>query len=136
MCSQKNVKRIIFSEECQKKFRTQKRIHKLKDPKLRKIRYELRTLLHLMYRKRSHEFWEELSIIREDKTLSYDQRREKMREIRKERERLQLRMSASPIGCVWCANQMEDLVFNPKRQCWICVTCYEDAHQQYPMEYP
>jgi len=138
MPSQKDVKRIIFTEDCppRKKFRTQKKIHSLKDPTLRKIRYGFRSLLHLFHKEKGKDYLIERSKIREDKSLSNDQRDIKMRKIRKKREELASAYRTSPISCGWCSNTMDDLVFSPNHQNWFCVTCYEDAHRLYPDDYP
>ena len=138
MHSQKNMKKIVFTEDCppRKKFRTQKKIHSLKNPTLRKIRCGFRSLLHLLYRKAVDNYLIEFSNVQKDKTLSYDQRRKKLREIREQEEELVSAHRTSPLGCGWCSERMDDLVFSPKHQNWFCVTCYEDAHRQYPDDYP
>ena len=96
----KNDKRITFEEDSpsRKKFRMQKRVHSLKDPKLRKIRYGFRSLLHLLYRKAIDNYLNEFSNIQKDKALSYDQRRNKLREIREQEEELVSVACTSPLG--------------------------------------
>lgn len=133
------VKKIMFSEECQRKFRTQKRVHKLGNPRLRSVRYKFRVLFRLECKERKAEFDKKLEALRlgfSRSTLSYNEMFEKEKFYLKKNEELSLLLMRSPLGCVWCGNQMEDLVFNPKRQCWFCTVCYEDAHEQYPEEYP
>ena len=120
----------------QRKFRMKKRIHSLRDPKLRKIRYNFRTLLRLWYKEEGREYLAEKAKVRKDKTLSYDQRKKKLRELREADEELVSRYAAASISCGWCSNKMRDLVFEPSRQSWFCVTCYEEAHRLYPDEYP
>lgn len=133
------VKKIIFLEGCQRKFRTQKRVHKLEIPRLRSVRYKFRVLFRLECKKRRAEFDKKLEALRLEYSrnmLSYNEKFEKERDLLKQSEELSLLHMRSPLGCVWCGNQMEDLVFNPRRQCWFCTVCYEDAHEQYPEEYP
>lgn len=140
MSIHKNFNKMLPSKDCQKKkLRTRKIVHKLKDQRLRKIRYELRTLLNLEYHKRIDGFFkqlDELSELLSSNLLSYEETSARKMKIRRRIERLRLQHSQCSIGCGWCGDRMEDLVFNPKRQCWFCTTCYEDAHKQYPEEYP
>jgi len=139
MYFQKDVKRKIFSEECPRKFRTQKRVHKLKDPRLRRIRYGFRILIRLEYDRRRAEFdkkREKLHLEFSKNLLSYKDMFEKEKILLRETEELSLLLASIPTVCAWCGSHMEDLVFNPRRQCWFCTICYEDAHNQYPEEYP
>jgi hypothetical protein len=139
MYFQKDVKRIIFSEECPSKFRTQKRVHKLGDPRLRIVRHGFRVLLRLEYMKRRVELdkkLENLSLEYSRNMISYNEMFKKKRYLLKEIEELSLLHMKTPLGCGWCNNHMEDLVFDPRRQCWFCTVCYEYAHSQYPEEYP
>lgn len=118
----------------QQKYRRKKRIHSLKDPKLIKMRYNFRSLLRLWYREMKENY-----MLEEDrlyKTFSYDQRKKKLRKLREEREILESKYAAAPISCGWCSDMMRDLVFEPNRQCYFCVKCYEEAHKLYPDEYP
>ncbi len=134
-------KKIVFEEDSPSRsyrlrLRTKKKIRSLKNPKLRKIRCELRTLLHLAYRKKYGEYSKEYSKIQNNKSLTYDKRIKERMVVHRKIEDLRLNHSRYPLGCGWCSDRMEDLVFDPKRQCWFCVVCYEDAHNQYPDEYP
>jgi hypothetical protein len=120
----------------ERKFRMRKRIHSLRNPKIRKIRYNFRSLLHLWYREKGKEYMVKKANVREDKTLSYEQRQKKLRSLRERDEELQSALAAAPISCGWCSDKVDDLVFEPSRQSWFCVTCYEEAHRLYPDEYP
>lgn len=113
-----------------------KKVQDLKDPKMRKIRYELRTLLRLEYESRLEKFHKRLSDIRERSGLTYEQKRDKLREIRMEREKLKLTKLKYPINCAICGDRMENLVWNPNREQWRCILCYEHAHKNFPEVYP
>ena len=141
MMEHNEKKKIVFEEDClyrshRLRLRTKKKIRSLKNPKLRKIRCELRTLLHLAYRKKYDEYNMKYSKIQNNKSLTYYEKNERQMVVLQEREELTLNHSRYPLGCGWCSERMDDLVFDPKRQCWFCVVCYEDAHDQYPDEYP
>jgi hypothetical protein len=116
--------------------RKKKRIHSLKDPALRKIRYNFRSLLYLWYKEKGKEYLAEKAEIRDNKTLSYQQRKRLLRKLREADEELQYTLAAAPLGCGWCSNMMDDLVLEPKRQTYYCVACYEKVHRLYPDEYP
>ncbi len=113
-----------------------KKVQHLKDPQLLKIRYELRTLLRLEYEHRLEEFHKRLSDIRKNSDLTYEQKRDKLRDIRMERERFELAKLKYPINCAICGDRMENLVWNPNRHQWRCIPCYEHAHKNFPEIYP
>jgi hypothetical protein len=123
-----------MSSLSQRKLRKKKRIRSLKDSRLRKIRYNFRSLFYLWYREVKENFMLEENRIYE--AFSYEQRQEKLKKLREKDVELQSALAAAPLGCGWCNNKMRDLVFEPSRQSWFCVTCYEEAHRLYPEEYP
>jgi len=83
-----------------------KKIRVLRDPKLRKIRYELRTLLHLACRDKMVELRSDYK-----KVL--------------ERNKLERHYRRCPISCWVCGNRMKDLVRDPETGFWFCVDCFE-----------
>ena len=111
-------------------------VQKLKDEKLRKIRYELRTILHLEKEKRGKELNERFVKIARDKSISYDERKEKKQVIIKKQEELNLTYNQCPHGCGICGNRMRNLVYNPVKYQWRCLICYKQAHDKFPEEYP
>lgn len=84
-----------------------KKIRVLRDPKLRKIRYELRTLLHLACRDKMMELRSDYKAVLE-------------------RNKLKTHYHRSPISCWACGNRMKDLVKDPETGFWFCVDCFED----------
>ncbi len=102
-----------------------KKIRSLKDSKLRKIRYELRTLFFLAFKRRNRELNVKLGEIRVDNSLSFDGRRERLKKLIKERENLQIFFSQCPINCSLCGNRMEDLIQDPCSLFWFCIDCYD-----------
>ncbi|HEC37109.1 MAG TPA: hypothetical protein ENI29_02670 [bacterium] len=82
------------------KAKTKIKIRKLKDPKLRKIRYEIRTLFYLIYKD---------GLLRLRNVSGIPQRE------------LSKSFSQSPIGCWWCGNRMRDLQLYPEWNHWGCV---------------
>ena len=102
-----------------------KKIRSLKDSKLRKIRYELRTLFFLFYKRRDRELNIELGRIRGDNSLSFDGRTERLKKLIKERENLRIFFIQCPINCSMCGNRMEDLIQDPCSLFWFCRDCYD-----------
>jgi len=111
-------------------------VQNLKDEKLRKIRYELRTLLRLEKEKRIDALHDELVAISYDKSLSYNEYAEKTQPIVKNQEKLRLAYNIYPLCCGICGDRMRNLVYNPVMCQWRCVPCYEQAHKNFPIKYP
>ncbi|MEJ2293690.1 MAG: hypothetical protein P8Y23_02875 [Candidatus Lokiarchaeota archaeon] len=92
------------------------KIHGLKSEKLKKIRYELRTLLRLEYNSRianiNEEYWlEGDSLVRKQLI----------------REEMQLKEihRKYPINCIICGDRMRNLVYYPQYG-WLCSLCEMD----------
>ena len=111
-------------------------VQKLKDEKLRKIRYELRTLLRLEKEKRINDLHKKFVDISNNESLSYDERVEKRQPIIRRQEDLRISYGLYPLCCGICGNRMKNLVYNPVMYQWRCVPCYEQAHKNFPKEYP
>lgn len=79
---------------------TKFKIRKQKDPKLRKIRYEIRTLCYLLYR---------------DEMLRLRNKSDRIT-----REKFQERFMQRPIICYSCGNRMRDLAQHPVSKFWFC----------------
>lgn len=97
-----------------------KKVRELKDLKLRRIRYELRTLIFLEYEKRKKDFYKRLGDIKRDTSLSYDEKKESEKKLRKDKERLWLSYHRRPICCWFCGNRMEELIQDPDSLFWFC----------------
>ena len=111
-------------------------VQKLRDEQLRKIRYELRTLLRLEKEKRIGALHERFIKISRDKSISYDESKKKHRFIIKKQEELKLSYGRYPLCCGICGDRMENLIYNPIMYQWRCPPCYEQAHKKFPEEYP
>ena len=111
-------------------------VQKLKDEKLKKIRYELRTLLRLEKEKRWRDLQKRFVKIARDKSLSYDEEKKKTRFILKKQEELDLSYGRYPLCCGICGDRMRNLIYNPIMLQWRCLLCYKQAHQKFPEEYP
>ncbi len=94
------------------------RKHSLKDIKLRRVRYELRTLFHLFYLKRQQEIRNKVI------QLNYDE--EILVGLRREREALKNSYYDSPISCWFCGDRSEDLRQDSKEDFWLCANHWEE----------
>ncbi len=111
-------------------------VQKLKDGRLRKIRYELRTFLRLEKEKRIDDLHGKLVAISNNELLSYEERTERRQPIIRKQEELRISYGLYPLCCGICGNRMKNLVYNPVMYQWRCVPCYEQAHKNFPKEYP
>ena len=107
-----------------------KNVQTLSTPCLIAIRANFRKILWLWFR-REFEHLRVLSskaINRGDMELN--------KSILKEQGELDERGYKTPISYALCNDFEANLVYEPKRRTWYCVTCYNDAHNLYPNEYP
>ncbi|MEJ2248483.1 MAG: hypothetical protein P8Y70_01135 [Candidatus Lokiarchaeota archaeon] len=111
-------------------------IQTLQHPRLRKIRYEFRTLLRLLYDDQQKEFYDKVRKIDMDKSLSYEERKSKRIPIIREQQRIAYEYRTFPIGCGVCANREKNLVYLPNRVQWLYVDCYKFSHKNFPKDYP
>lgn len=108
----------------------------LQHPRLRKIRYEFRTLLKLWYHDILDNYLEKITKIGMDKTLSYEKRHKKANKLRRAKEKFVEERIKFPIGCSVCAERKKNLVYLPNRVQWLCVECYDASHKKHPEAYP
>lgn len=101
----------------------------LKNPRLRKIRYRLRTLLFFLFELKEDEIHQKMGEAKLDDSLSNDGKSERWKELRKEREKLIINFSQSPINCAMCGNREEDLIYHLDYRIWVCHN-REECHQR------
>jgi hypothetical protein len=87
------------------------RAHRLKSPKLRKIRTSLRSIILLEYKKKELELREKMSFAFGSQQGA---------KLFKEREDLKLALLQSPINCFYCGDHKGDLVQDPDSLLWFC----------------
>lgn len=102
------------------RFFNNSKIHKLKDSRLRKVRFEFRTLIFLAYKGKKRELNLEMGAIRRDKWLDFDSKQESLRRLLKRREELDLYFQKSPISCWFCGDRMKDLTQDSDSLFWFC----------------
>jgi len=113
-----------------------KRVIKLKDPKLRKIRKSLRELLLQVSSQKVNEILDKKKEIRRNPDLNYYEKKEKQIELQSVIQDLNLARRSAPLSCSTCSRIDIDLVYNPVYNCWYCEECYEFNAQGEPGNYP
>jgi hypothetical protein len=105
-----------------------KKVHILKDPKLRKIRYNLRAILWCEYQKRQNEIFERKNFLREEERkgkISSDEWWKKIQEIKKKDVKLQDALRTSPVNCMRCKSVKHDL----QQDKWGVWECLNQEHE-------
>jgi len=105
-----------------------KKVHVLKDPKLKLIRYNLRAILVKEYDKRIKEFMErskELSEKEDKGEISYREWKNEIIRMRKERVELLDALAGNPIICMQCKSVKNDL----QQDKWGGWECYNQEHE-------
>jgi len=92
----------------------------LKNPRLRKIRHKLRTLLFFLFELKKKELYLKEGEVRASVSLSYDGKSERLKRLLKERENLILSFIQRPINCSLCGSREEDLVYRTDDHMWVC----------------
>lgn len=110
----------------------EKRIIRVKDPQLRRVRTAMRELLKEAY---SSEWWRLRDLSNSVKIKDFDLWMKEQKKIEKQIEELDRARHRAPIGCRVCARQDLDLVFNPYGSEWFCEGCYS-FNQEYYKENP
>jgi len=113
-----------------------KRVIKLKDPKLRKIRKNLRELLLKAFSRKLNEILDKKKEIRRDPDLNYYEKKEKQIELESIIQDLKLARNKAPLSCSTCGRIDIDLVYNPVFETWFCEECYEFNSRGHANWYP
>ena len=102
----------------------EKRLIILKDPRLRKIRTELRNLLFYAFEVHHSRYFEEMKLIDQDTSLSFAEKKKKTQKTYQESEKLMQSFGRSVVHCSLCGRRDLDLIYNPVLNAWYCEACY------------
>ena len=114
-----------------------KRTIRLKDPRLRKVRTELRTLLSLMWQKQKKILNDQINEVYNDKSLAYLSKKKEVNQILEKIIALDRTYLHGLHGCRLCGRREPDLTYNPGDNMWYCDSCYEfnqDYYKRHPEE--
>ncbi len=101
-----------------------KRTIRLKDPKLRKVRTALRTLLVRETSKRISDLTKKQNFLRKNHPLNDKEFYQSDSLLENEKNRLRRQRKASICSCATCSDMKEDHVFSPISREWYCEKCY------------
>lgn len=90
----------------------------IKNPKLQKIRNELRTLLNLWKSDICSSLMKQASHHTMDK--------ERSREFQEKISKIRLQYKLSICVCLHCGNSDRDMIFVPKMRQWLCIECHSE----------
>ncbi|MHA1279502.1 MAG: hypothetical protein ACTSQ8_20060, partial [Candidatus Helarchaeota archaeon] len=100
------------------------RLIKVRNPRLRLLRYNLRRfLLHLFYEK-SREIRRAMDRISGDKSLSNSERYSKRESLRREWNALIKLKEKTPLYCKGCGRSNLDMIYHVGMKVWFCELCY------------
>jgi len=102
----------------------------LKNPRLRKIRNNLRMLLREAYSDRLHKIYEITMKLLKDEPISSEEK-EFYDKFAKEEKKLRIAHNDSILFCPLCKSSEKDMVFQPYRRRWLCVEDFEDLMEKY-----
>jgi ribosomal protein L37AE/L43A len=103
-----------------------KRTIAIKDPQLRKIRANLRRLIHSACKVEQTKIHEKKSALRKEPNY-YDDKgiRKQAKELSDQYWAIEDPLRASIIECPVCFKSDKDMTYNPVRKIWYCTECYE-----------
>ena len=105
------------------------RLIKVRNPRLRYIRYNLRRfLLHLSYEK-SREIRDAIDEISRDESLSFHERFVKKKPLYRELDALRDLRLKTPLYCDGCFHGNLDMIYDVGGKVWICESCYREYRE-------
>ena len=126
--NQEKKKKKETSKPREKILMNKKRTIRLKDPKLRKIRTELRTLLVREANKRILDLIDKQNdciLKRQIGALDEPSYYEKYSLLEDQKNKIRKLLKASICSCATCSDMKKDHVFTPKTREWYCEKCLE-----------
>ena len=120
---------------------------KIKDPRLRKVRYELRRLLQLAKSARLSEILEKERRLQQTEGFwdrnhpDYKRLHKETQELSSKENDLSYAYNASIAFCPVCREGDKDMTYNPVSKKWFCIECYKfnqefEIRQGRPELYP
>ncbi|MHA2009508.1 MAG: hypothetical protein ACXABO_19775 [Promethearchaeota archaeon] len=124
-----------------------KRTISIRDPRLRRVRYELRRLLQLAKSDEIHGILEKKRALYEIEGFwdnhhpAYKKLHEKVQFLNSQEDNLRYTYKASIAICPVCSEADKDMTYNPVLGEWFCTECYKsnqefEASRGHPELYP
>lgn len=116
----------------------------IKDPRLRKIRNNLRSLILEAIKSIQHRLLDEIEVIENTNGyFNFDNADliERNKELGTQKQLLDRQVNASIIFCPVCFKSDRDMTYNPVRETWFCTECYTKLQRGFteegnPEEFP
>ena len=102
-----------------------KREIKIKNPRLRALRNNLREIIYLEWSKRSCGIIDSQSDVLNSK-LPQDEKLKLHRELEVKLGENRRLIMPSIIVCGWCHHRDKDAIYNPSNRQWFCPDCYNE----------
>ena len=103
------------------------KVRSLKNPILRKVRYELRSLLFLLFKEYKRNINLRIGTLKIDDSYDLNIRNKEIETLLKDKENLILSFCRNPINCSLCGNREENLIQLDLE--WVCYNRTE-CHQR------
>ncbi|TFG00600.1 MAG: hypothetical protein EU542_07905 [Promethearchaeota archaeon] len=113
-----------------------KRLIKIDNLRLRKIRKNLRELLLQVVTQKMEQIINTQNKILDNESLSYEKKMGKVKELEKKLQELKLIRRSAPLSCSTCHRVDIDLMYNPTVNSWYCEECYEFNQKSTPGWFP
>ncbi|MHA2009510.1 MAG: hypothetical protein ACXABO_19765 [Promethearchaeota archaeon] len=124
-----------------------KRTVSIKDPCLRKVRYELRRLLQLVLYAEIKKILEKKGVLYEIEGFwdnnhpNYKKLHKEVQFLNSQEDALEYSFEASIAICPVCSEADKDMIYNPVLGEWFCIACYKsnqefEASRGHPEIYP
>ncbi len=105
-----------------------KREVRIKDPRLRVLRNNLREILYFEWDRRGSRIIQAQSHVL-DTELSRNEKLKLHEDLEEEYGRNRKLMKSSIVMCGWCHHKDRDAIYNPSNRQWFCPDCY-DEHKE------
>jgi len=105
------------------------RLIKVRNPRLRYIRYNLRRLLLYLSGEKMREIIDAKHGVLADKSLTKEESDERYWQLSKELEDISDLIKKTPLYCDGCASSNFDMIYHIGMKSWFCEYCYQEFRE-------
>ena len=105
------------------------RLIKVRNPRLRYIRYNLRRFLLHLSGEKMQEIMDAIDEVLADKSLTKEERDERYWQLSKELDELRDLRLKTPLYCQGCASSNFDMIYDVGMASWFCEYCYQEFRE-------
>jgi len=107
------------------------RLIKVRNPRLRYIRYNLRRFLLHLSEEKMQELIDASYEVLADKSLTKEERDERYWQLSKKLDELRDLSKKAPLYCDGCGSSNLDMIYHVGRKKWFCEFCYRDFREYF-----